>query len=68
MMGTVGRLGRSGPARPDAEPPHGHRYLRLGRAIEVRAGRVEFRLDKTGAIHVPIGKVSFDDDMRACRT
>ena len=29
---------------------------------EVKGGRVEFRLDKTGVIHVPIGKVSLDDD------
>src|SRR5918912_395135 len=33
-----------------------------GKAREIKGGRVEFRLDKTGVIHVPIGKVSFDED------
>jgi large subunit ribosomal protein L1 len=35
----------------------------ITRAVkEIKGGRVEFRLDKTGVIHAPIGKVSFDDD------
>src|ERR1700716_3205691 len=64
MMGAVGRLGkvlgprglmpnpRSGPVTPD-----------IGRAIkEIKGGRVEFRVDKTGVIHVPIGKVSFAEE------
>jgi large subunit ribosomal protein L1 len=43
---------RSGTVTPD-----------IGRAIrEIKGGRVEFRVDKTGVIHVPIGKVSFEDD------
>ncbi len=66
MMSRIGRLGRvlgrkglmpnprSGTVVPMAD---------LGRAVrEARLGRVEFRLDRTGIIHVPIGKVSFEGD------
>lgn len=65
MMGKVGRLGRVLGRRglmPNPKSgtivPHGD----LGRAIrDARKGRVEFRLDKTGIIHVPIGKTSFEN-------
>lgn len=64
MMGKAGRLGRvlgprglmPNPKAGTVVPPQD-----LPRVIrEAKAGRVEFRLDKTGNIHVPIGKVSFD--------
>jgi large subunit ribosomal protein L1 len=66
MMGKVGRLGRVLGRRglmPNPKSgtivPHGD----LTRAIrDARKGRVEFRLDKTGIIHVPIGKTSFEND------
>jgi large subunit ribosomal protein L1 len=62
MMGTVGRLGRIlGPRGLMPNPKTGTVTFDLGRAIEeIRQGRVEFRVDRTGIIHVPIGKVSFE--------
>ncbi len=65
MMGKVGRLGRVlGPRGLMPNPKAGTVVSAedMGRAIqEAKAGRVEFRLDKTANIHVPIGKVSFDE-------
>lgn len=64
MMGRVGRLGRIlGPRGLMPNPKAGTvvNAHDIGRAInEAKAGRVEFRLDKTANIHVAIGKVSFD--------
>ena len=66
MMRAVGKLGKVlGPPRPDAEPEDGtvtpgHRES--GR--EIKAGKVEFRVDKTGIIHAPIGKASFPVEPR----
>lgn len=62
MMGTVGRLGRIlGPRGLMPNPKTGTVTFDIGRAIdEIRRGRVEFRVDRTGIIHVPIGKVSFE--------
>jgi len=64
MMGMVGRLGRVlGPRGLMPNPRSGTVTADIGRAIrEIKGGRVEFRVDRTGVIHAPVGKVSFDDD------
>ncbi len=66
LMGKVGRLGRVlGPRGLMPNPKAGTVVPAedLGRVInEAKAGRVEFRVDKTANLHVPIGKVSFDDN------
>jgi large subunit ribosomal protein L1 len=65
MMGKVGRLGRILGRRglmPNPKSGTIVPHSDLGRAIrDARKGRVEFRLDKTGLIHVPIGKTSFEN-------
>jgi len=67
MMGKAGRLGRVlGPRGLMPNPKAGTVVQPddLQRAIEeAKAGRVEFRLDKTANVHVPIGKVSFSEEM-----
>ncbi len=64
IMGTVGRLGRIlGPRGLLPNPRTGTVSPDIGKLIhDVRAGRVEFRVDKTAVIHVPIGKASFPDE------
>src|SRR6476659_4888436 len=64
MMGIVGRLGRVlGRRGLMPNPKSGTITFDLERAIrEVKAGRVEFKVDKTGIIHVPFGKSSFESD------
>ena len=64
MMGMVGRLGKVlGPRGLMPNPRSGTVTADIGRAIrEIKGGRVEFRVDRTGVIHAPIGKVSFDED------
>ncbi len=61
MMGVVGRLGRLlGPKGLMPNPKSGTVTMDVAKAIaETKAGKVEYRLDKTNIIHVPIGKVSF---------
>ena len=64
VMGKVGRLGkRLGPRGLMPNPKAGTVTMDVGRAVrEVKAGRVEFRVDKTSLIHVPIGKLSFSEE------
>ena len=61
MMGTVGKLGKIlGPKGLMPNPKSGTVTMDLDRAIkEIKAGKVEYRLDKTNIIHCPLGKVSF---------
>jgi large subunit ribosomal protein L1 len=62
MMGQVGQLGRIlGPRGLMPTPKAGTVTMDVARAVrEIKAGKIEFRTDKTGNLHVPIGKVSFD--------
>ena len=64
MMGVVGRLGRVlGPKGLMPNPKSGTVTMDVTKAInEIKAGKVEYRLDKTNIIHCPIGKVSFDKE------
>ena len=62
MMGQVGQLGRIlGPRGLMPTPKAGTVTMDVSRAVrEIKAGKIEFRTDKTGNLHVPIGKVSFE--------
>ena len=62
MMGVVGRLGRIlGPRGLMPNPKVGTVTFDVGRAVqEMKAGRVEFRVEKSGIVHAPIGKASFE--------
>ena len=64
MMGIVGRLGKVlGPKGLMPSPKAGTVTPNVGAAVkEIKAGKVEYRLDKTNIIHCPIGKVSFGAD------
>jgi large subunit ribosomal protein L1 len=67
LMGQVGRLGKVlGPRGLMPNPKLGTVTFDIGRAVrEAKAGKVEFRVDKAGNIHVPVGKRSFDADKLA---
>ena len=64
MMGVVGRLGRVlGPKGLMPNPKAGTVTMDVAKAVkEIKAGKIEYRLDKTNIIHVPIGKVSFGSE------
>lgn len=64
MMGVVGRLGRVlGPKGLMPNPKSGTVTFDIAKAIsEIKAGKVEYRLDKTNIIHVPVGKKSFGNE------
>lgn len=64
MMGTVGRLGKIlGPKGLMPNPKTGTVTMDVAKAVrEIKAGKVEYRVDKTGIVHVPLGKVSFKVD------
>ncbi len=62
MMKSVGRLGKVlGPRGLMPNPKTGTVTFEVARAVrEIKAGKVEFRTDKTGIIHAPVGKISFE--------
>lgn len=64
MMGQVGKLGKLlGPKGLMPNPKTGTVTFDVERAVkEVKAGKIEYRVDKTGIIHAPIGKVSFETE------
>ena len=64
MMGVVGRLGRVlGPKGKMPNPKAGTVTMDVTKAVkEIKAGKIEYRLDKTNIIHVPIGKASFTEE------
>ncbi len=64
LMGKVGPLGRVlGPRGLMPTPKAGTVTFDVGRAVsEIKAGKIEFRVDKTGNVHAPIGRVSFSED------
>ncbi len=64
MMGVVGRLGRVlGPKGLMPNPKAGTVTMDVAKAVkDIKAGKIEYRLDKTNIIHVPVGKVSFTEE------
>jgi large subunit ribosomal protein L1 len=67
VMGQVGQLGRVlGPRGLMPTPKAGTVTMDVEKAVkEIKAGKIEFRVDRTGNVHIPIGKVSFEVDQLA---
>ena len=67
MMGVVGRLGKVlGPKGLMPNPKVGTVTLDVAQAVqEIKAGKIEYRTDKAGNVHLPVGKMSFDADKLA---
>jgi len=67
VMGQLGQLGRVlGPRGLMPNPKAGTVTMDVGRAVrEIKAGKIEFRVDKSGNVHAPVGKVSFSNDQLA---
>ncbi len=67
MMGVVGRLGRVlGPKGLMPNPKAGTVTMNVAKAVaDIKAGKIEYRLDKTNIIHVPMGKASFTEEQLA---
>ena len=64
VMGKIGRLGRVlGPRNLMPNPKSGTVTMEIGKAVtEIKAGKIDFKVDKTGIIHTSVGKVSFEKD------
>jgi large subunit ribosomal protein L1 len=64
VMGLVGRIGKLlGPRGLMPNPKLGTVSFDVGKAVkELKAGKIEFKVDKTGIVHLPVGKVSFDSE------
>src|SRR3712207_8107599 len=67
VMGQLGQLGKVlGPRGLMPNPKAGTVTMDVARAVrEIKAGKIEFRVDKTGNVHAPVGKVSFSPDQLA---
>ena len=67
MMGTVGRLGpKLGPRGLMPNPKSGTVTFDIERAVsEIKSGRIEFKVDRAGIVHAPVGKASFTPDQLA---
>jgi large subunit ribosomal protein L1 len=67
MMGTVGRLGKKlGPRGLMPNPKSGTVTFDIERAVgEIKSGRIEFKVDRAGIVHVPVGRASFSPEQLA---